>query len=485
MRSVTSLKRFRACVVLLGLVATTLGIVGPRDAKAAAVVGMPTVEGPIGADAGQGKPFQYQGYDLNGLGYAEEEFFVSGTAVNLAGQPAAYKTRILVYRPLDPARFNGTMVLEWDNVTQQFGIPFVWNWLHPMVFRDGYGYAFVAAQSAEQCGATVPTGGTPLPQTSACNPQQLKGWDAERYATLSHPGDDWSYDIFSQVANAVRGNVAVGSADAMAGLQVEKVIATGNSQSASRLSTYVAQVQPNAGVIDAFLIDAGGSKNYAENPAVPVIHVQSEAEMSAAEPTAWPNYRLWEIAGGSHGDYDHTTHPQTYTRPEKLPSSAETDPSSGFHAHEEYGQHGPGGSVLCAPAIGGNQFPRRYSQRAALDHLHRWVRDSSYGGDVPQPARVVFDANGNPAKDDAGNTIGGLRLPPVDVPVATYLGDACALLGSTVTFDPVRLALRYSSHDDYVARMATAIDAAVSNGYLLAVDGADLLRLAQESSIGS
>jgi hypothetical protein len=481
MNSSTFMTRARIVVVLLALIAATAGIIGPPDAKAKSAVGTPTVEGPIGPDAGQGRPFQYQGYDLTGLGYAEEEFFVSGSAVNLAGDAADYRTRILVYRPLDADRFNGTVVLEWDNVTQQFGIPFVWNWLHPMVFRDGYAYAFVAAQSAEQCGTTAPTGGTQPPPTGVCNPQQLKGWDPERYASLSHPGDDWSFDVFSQVANAVRGQRSDGSADPMAGLRVDKVIATGNSQSASRLSTYVAQVQAHADVIDAFLIDAGGTKNYAANPAVPVIHVQSEAEMSPAEPTAWPNYRLWEIAGGSHGDYDHTTHPATYTRPEKLPSSAEAD----FHAHEEYGQHGPSGSVLCAPAVGGNQFPRRYSERAALDHLNRWARAPGYGRNVPQPDRVVFDANGNPARDLSGNTVGGLRLPPIEVPVATYLGEACGLLGSNVTFDPVRLALRYPSHDGYVMQMSAAIDTAVSKGYMLAVDGADLLRLAQEAPIGA
>ena len=473
------MKHFRIVLLAVALTAPLAALASP-PAHAEAGVATPTVVGPIGSDVGQGRAFQDQVYDVTGLGYVEEEFFVSGTArtyTTTAVTEAPYTTRILLYRPADPAGFNGTVVLEWDNVTQQFGIPFVWNWLHPMVYRDGYAYAFVAAQSAEQCGNTVPTGGVPLPQVAVCNPQQLKGWDPVRYEPLHHPGDDYSFDIFAQVAAAIRGQFE--GVDPMAGLTVEKVIATGNSQSASRLSTYVSTVQAQTGVVDGFLIDAGGSKNYAADPAVPVIHVQSEAEVSPAEPTPWPNYRLWEIAGGSHGDADHTTHGQTYTRPEKLPASAEAE----FHANENYGQHGPSLHVLCAPAAGGNLFPRRYSERAALDHLNRWVRTGD-GSSVPQPPRVEFDAQGNPVRDDHGNMVGGLRLPPIDVPVATYLGDSCALLGSTVAFDPVRLALLYPTHDDYVAAMRAAITTAVDHGYLLEVDAEDLRRLAEESPVG-
>lgn len=470
------MKRKGVYVALLAVCAVAATVTLTPTARAA--VAVPSVIGPIGADDGQGKPFQYQAYELTGLGYAEEEFFVSGTARDLNGNEAPYTTRILVYRPLDKRAFNGTMVLEWDNVTQQFGIPFVWNWLHPMVFRDGYAYAFVAAQKAEQCSATVPTGNVALPDTGVCNPQQLKGWDPVRYEPLNHPGDDWSFDIFSQVANAVQGQFS--GADPMAGLKVKRVIATGNSQSASRLSTYVQQHQENAAIIDGFLIDAGGSKTYPANPTVPVIHVQSEAEVSPEAPRLWPNYRLWEVAGGSHGDYDHTTHPPTYGRPEKLPSSAETD----LHAHEEYGQHSPSTSALCAPVVGGNQFPRRYSQRAALQHLDRWIRTGD-GSKVPQPPRVQFDAAGNPARDANGNIVGGLRLPPIDVPVATYLGESCGLLGSTVAFDPLRLRLLYPTPEAYVSKMRAAIDRSVREGVMLAVDGADLLRLAQESPMGA
>ena len=42
------------------------------------------------------------------------------TATNAEGTPAAYTTRIIVTRPVDAADFNGTVVLDWVNVTAQF-----------------------------------------------------------------------------------------------------------------------------------------------------------------------------------------------------------------------------------------------------------------------------------------------------------------------------------------------------------------------------
>src|ERR1700722_12890490 len=66
---------------------------------------------------------------LAAYGYVEKEYFASGTAstFNATSEPsdgkwsirpttkASYKTRILVRRPADAAKFNGTVVVEWMN----------------------------------------------------------------------------------------------------------------------------------------------------------------------------------------------------------------------------------------------------------------------------------------------------------------------------------------------------------------------------------
>ena len=74
--------------------------------------------------------------NVDGLGpanYLQEEYFLSGTArayqpvgtwgsdgkwtAELSGATAPYTTRMIVRRPADRAAFNGTVVVEWLNVS--------------------------------------------------------------------------------------------------------------------------------------------------------------------------------------------------------------------------------------------------------------------------------------------------------------------------------------------------------------------------------
>ena len=65
--------------------------------------------------------------------------------------------------------------------------------------------------------------------------------DPSEYASLSHPGDSFSYDMFSQAGQAVRDHAAT----ILGGLHPRKLIAAGESQSAIRLMTYIDAVQPD------------------------------------------------------------------------------------------------------------------------------------------------------------------------------------------------------------------------------------------------
>ncbi len=66
----------------------------------------------------------------------------------------------------------------------------------------------------------------------------LKESDPGRYGALHHPGDAFSFDIFSQAARAVRDGGVLGP------LPVECLLATGQSQSAIHLVSYVNAVAP-------------------------------------------------------------------------------------------------------------------------------------------------------------------------------------------------------------------------------------------------
>ncbi|HET6793334.1 MAG TPA: alpha/beta hydrolase domain-containing protein, partial [Acidimicrobiales bacterium] len=91
------------------------------------------VTGPVSGGQ-RGRPWSLPLADLGRRGYVAEEFLLSGTATSYRLRPgveagpdgrwdsqedeqAAFRTRILVVRPADPARFNGTAVVQWLNVT--------------------------------------------------------------------------------------------------------------------------------------------------------------------------------------------------------------------------------------------------------------------------------------------------------------------------------------------------------------------------------
>src|SRR5438876_2616508 len=179
----------------------------------------------------KGLPFAATTVDVAKAGYVEEEYVISGTATRYRLAPGAelghdgrwdveaagtapYSTRVLVYRPAEPAHFNGTVVVEWNNVSGGYDI--LTAGLDSQELVDG-GFA-VAAVTAQRVGVHGLPGG-----------QGLTGWDPKRYGSLSIDSDDYSYDIFTQAARAVP--------QLLGDLEARKLIAYGASQSAGRLGT--------------------------------------------------------------------------------------------------------------------------------------------------------------------------------------------------------------------------------------------------------
>ena len=288
-------------VVLVAAVFATSGLgAGPATAATSGVSG-PVVGGfgPQGTWAG-----------LEAFGYRQDEWFLDGTATSYAPQGpwaadgvwpavetdhAEFRTRMLVRRPTDPAVFNGTVVVEWLNVTPGFDNSPTWGAAVDELLRRGYAYVAVSAQ--------------------AVGVNSLKGGDAARYGTLNHPGDQFSYDMFTQAAHAVRGPPR---RLILPGLTIDKVLAAGESQSASRLVTYVNAVHPLERAYDGFLMYSRGSGasgiaagvTMPANPIVRtdmrerVIDVQTEGDLVVlrshlARQDDNSRFRLWEVAGGA------------------------------------------------------------------------------------------------------------------------------------------------------------------------------------------
>ena len=201
------------------------------------------------------RPSTPRSWTSPGQGYVEEEFFIQGTAhiydiprdQMSNGTPAdathPFKTRIVVRRPASAARFNGTVVVEWTNVSEGFDNEVEWFHSGEHFVRAGYAWVGVSAQNV---GVST-----------------LKQRNADRYSSLDVTdggtvmGDALSYDIFSAAGAAVRGK---GGVNVMGRLKAERLIASGHSQSAGRLATYFNAVHPLAPVYDAVLLHGGGGK---------------------------------------------------------------------------------------------------------------------------------------------------------------------------------------------------------------------------------
>ena len=206
-----------------------------------------------------------QPVDLEAAGYVEEEYAVAGTATSYTSEgelptdgtfelepdaTADYRTRIVVRRPADAADFNGTVVVEWLNVTAGIDANPDWSFApRSCCAAATRGSACRPSRSASRAGTR--------PSRSRARPKGgIKAADPERYGDLDHPGDAFAYDIYTQVARALR---APGDVDALDGLSPERVLAVGESQSAFALTTYVNGVQPLTEMFDGFLVHSRGA----------------------------------------------------------------------------------------------------------------------------------------------------------------------------------------------------------------------------------
>lgn len=409
----------------------------------------------------QGHPLWDSWHELEPFGYTEQEWFVSGTARAADGSTAPYTTRVIVTRPQERRDFNGSVMLDWVNVTAQFENAVDSLEGREELLRSGWAFVHVSAQAAGVC----------------CIPLTPKVWDPVRYAALDHPGDAYADDMYLQIARALR-TKRVGDVRPMGRLKVRRVVAAGQSQSAGRLAGIVRAHPDGAGVIDGFLVHGGlAGLDYEPRLEVPVMQLNSDWAESTGEADDDPLYRLWDVAGSAHAGL-FIGYQQVFgsgPRVAGLPAMDEQGYRDTIEAAGDYGQMAFN-PLYPACTVAGASFPMRYAVNTALRELDEWIRT----GQAPRPApRFEFQADGvTPARDADGNVLGGLRLPPIEVPVASYRSTDCQLGGTTVPFDPITLQQRYPTFADYERRLRRAANRAVRKGWLLPVDARDQMRRA-------
>lgn len=447
---------------------------------------IPQITGPI--HGGKfGWPFAGYFGDISQKGYVEEEYFIEGVAprYRVVGEqgrdgkwtleerePSAYKTRFVVHRPTDPAKFNGTVIVEWGNVSSGY----------EMVLADGLelydaGFVFVLA--------TV----QPAAITGFVNkPQGLLAWDPERYGSLHIESDGASYGIFTQIARAVGRERTAAGPDPLAGLEVKHLIGIGGSQSGGRVQTYLNGVQPMEQLFDAMLpfLNAGSVCDFTDVPghhdrsvptdkprppifslvrddiSIPTIVLNSQTECSPYTFFSQPDTELlhvWEIPGAAHigGKLS-------------LMLRRKTDRDGLTNSLEVYRPF-PISDMLWQPSLS-----------AALLQLNRYLNGT---GALRTYPRIQRSSGANYAVDEHENVKGGIRLPELEVPTASYppVSLRMGLGGAMLHFSAEKLKALYPTHEDYVQKVAAAVQAALEADVITPQRADEYLRMAQAAPV--
>jgi hypothetical protein len=425
-------------------------------------------------------------------GYVANEYVAAGTATAYQNNGpltddgrwsfdtttgAAYRTRVLVLRPASAAKASGTVLVEWLNVSGGADADPEYASLVEEITRQGHTWIGVSAQLIGVEGGPVLVS---VPDAGGLPGKGLKGIDPARYGSLVHPGDGYSFDIFTQVARAVlKGGAILGDA------KPKVVLAVGESQSAFALTTYYDGVQPLTRAFDGFLIhsrgatslplvsagasaDLAGSIGSVTHPLfrddldVPVMDIQTEGDVVGLlssgvvrQPDS-DRFRLWEVAGTAHAD-----------------------------AH----LLGPAASGIdCGVPV--NNGPMHLVVKSAFRGLDTWVRTGTLPLVAPRLDLSEDGATPTLQRNNDGIAIGGVRTPPVDVPVDVLSGAPgpstsviCLLLGSTTPLPPARLAALYPNRAAYETQYDDDADQTIKAGFVLEPDRDALLAFAQPSRI--
>lgn len=462
-------------------------ILAPGALDAAAPMPNPTVIGPIPQNAPPGDSSHdytfFTSEIVEEFGYVEEEYFLEGSAnvydipplppyPQIPGETAsivssghAYRTRLVVRRPMKANRFNGTVILEWLNVTAGFDIDVGWvSGSAEHFMREGYVWVGVSAQLV----------GIHAPGTG------LRAWSPTRYGTLdvtaggTFLADELSWDIVSQAGQAIMNPSGV---DVLEGLQPEHIIASGASQSATRLGAYYNRVHPLANLFDGFMLSVA-------NPAVradlgtPVFKLHSETDaahvalgfrpvLGTLLPPLQPDsdtLRTWQVAGSAH--LDATPLGDIYSL--TMRDSILVPP--------------PG---LCTVQAEGSSVRLFHVANAAYDHLVTWVKE----GTPPPAAPLIETAGTEIVRDSEGFALGGIRIADHAVPTAVHTGENsgpffCVLLGASTPFDQETLAARYPTHGVYQALVAAVAHGNAAAGYITRHAAQQTIADAAKSDIG-
>jgi hypothetical protein len=376
------------------------------------------------------------GEDFDDYGYTAREYFVTGTA---DGRP--YKTRIVVRRPTDAARFSGLVFAES---------------MHPSGNAWMFHFTHRYTMDAGHIEVEIVTSSLPL----------LVNDNAARYRDLVVEPSQ-ANEIIAQVGALLKSDRPD---NPLAGLPLRKLVLAGTSASARVVINYlpahkVYRLADGQPIYDGFLPTSNASD--IEPVDVPLIHVPTMTEVSGGTSVLRQDgdapgdqYRVYELAGIAHLD----ARDVEAFRPNPCQYPISLHPiGTGF--------------------------------ALALDHLLSWV---DTGVAPPRAERILIDRDlSNDGSmmwlDGHGNVQGGVPSPYVDVPVARYavrnqgaepypeklhpwadrgadgIQALCRLAGYQEPFPAATLRTLYRNKTDYRRQMELRVDELIREGWFLPV----------------
>lgn len=481
MKFIASSNYFGMCFLLVMVLAACSDSDNNNDNEGSSYSAVPVPEfsTPTVGDALLPGPF------FDDRGYEKAEYFVSGEAESYtnvneltsigewdvqAAEVAEYRTRVVVFKPANPANYNGVVIVEWLNVSAGSDLGNDWMLAHTELTRRGYAWIGVSAQSR--------------------GVESLKETRPERYSALSHPGDSFSYSIFSQIGNLIRSDSDEGL---LGSLGFDALLAAGESQSAYRLLTYVNALSRQHRMYDGYFIHSRyySSAPLSQSPQAdipapeivlirddlekPVMMLQTESDVVAL--SSYLNrqadsdyFRLWETAGTAHADYYITATNRSDNGDDPNVAAVFENP------------------LFCDKPI--NTGPQHFLVKAAIAALSAWVVE----GTLPAIADrlVVDEAIPALSRDDLGIALGGIRTSFVDAPLATLSGegnssesfDFCnRLFGTTKLLDANTIASLYADNEAYLNAVKASTNEAVASGFLLSEDASLIIEYAAQLDI--
>jgi hypothetical protein len=206
---------------------------------------------------------------------------------------------------------------------------------------------------------------------------------------------------------------------------------------------------------------------------VPLVQVVSDGDMAASaerrghrrpdSDDVTDRYRLYELAGVSHMGTRYPPHSDPKPWSERLSGAIPTS------------------AIM-------NSLPHDELFNMSLNHLVQWV---AKGVTPPRADRLEIDPDGRfIAKDEHGNSRGGVRCAQMDVPRAIYYSSprkadgtpAGGIVGTEVAFDKSTMQKLYENPTNYVQRFDKRLDELIAQNWLLGADARNM-RVEAESQI--